>query len=173
MRKNPYKAARTASEYDVLVRLAYVQNVPIVTSIAAIKSRFFKRKTRQIKTPMALTIGVAIKKAWQCPTFAWRNTTLSSALSVFTSEFGKGSGGSRSLWPPGRPFTLLQNSLQQSMFGQCLYVAKTRVCALALTSTQRFGCYMVKPHGQLVRVSSMPYGTYTSRLSTWWSTTAL
>ena len=29
-------------------------------------------------------------------------TTLSSALSSFTSEFGMGSGGSHSLWPPGK-----------------------------------------------------------------------
>ena len=28
--------------------------------------------------------------------------TLSSALNGFTSEFGMGSGGSRSLWPPGK-----------------------------------------------------------------------
>ena len=42
-------------------------------------------------------------KAWQCPTFTWGNPILSSALSVFTSEFGKGSGGSHSLWPPGKP----------------------------------------------------------------------
>ena len=27
--------------------------------------------------------------------------TLSSALSRFTSEFGMGSGGANSLWPPG------------------------------------------------------------------------
>lgn len=32
------------------------------------------------------------------------NPVLSSALNVFTSEFGMGSGGSRSLWPPGKPF---------------------------------------------------------------------
>ena len=28
------------------------------------------------------------------------------------------------------------------------------------------GCYMVKPHGQLVLVSSMPHSTYTPNLST-------
>jgi hypothetical protein len=31
-----------------------------------------------------------------------REGTRPSALSVFTSEFGMGSGGSRSLWPPGK-----------------------------------------------------------------------
>ena len=38
--------------------------------------------------------------------------TLPSALSSFTSEFGMGSGGSRSLWPPGKSARapLLQNT---------------------------------------------------------------
>ena len=40
--------------------------------------------------------------AWQFPTFAWQTATLSSALSGFTSEFGMGSGGSRSLWSPSK-----------------------------------------------------------------------
>jgi hypothetical protein len=34
--------------------------------------------------------------------FHMANATLSSALSVFTSEFGMGSGGTRSLWSPGK-----------------------------------------------------------------------
>ena len=33
--------------------------------------------------------------------------------------------------------------------------------------------YMVKPHGQLVLVSSTPYNASTPSLSTWWSSTAL
>ncbi len=41
-------------------------------------------------------------KSWRCPTFTWGNPTLSSALSVFTSEFEMGSGGSRTLLPPGK-----------------------------------------------------------------------
>ncbi|CAN0448989.1 unnamed protein product, partial [Ectocarpus fasciculatus] len=35
------------------------------------------------------------------PTLAWGDPTLPSALSGFTSEFGKGSGGSRVLWSSG------------------------------------------------------------------------
>lgn len=34
--------------------------------------------------------------------FHMANATLSSARSGFTSEFGKGSGGSHSLWSPGK-----------------------------------------------------------------------
>ena len=40
--------------------------------------------------------------AWQCPTFAWGDPTLSSALFRFTSEFGMGSGGSRTLLLPSK-----------------------------------------------------------------------
>ena len=35
------------------------------------------------------------------------------------------------------------------------------------------GCYMAKPHGQLVRVSCTRYRASTPRLSTWWSSRAL
>ena len=59
----------------------------------------------QIETPGAEpTPGVGIN-AWQCPTFTWGDPTLSSAQSVFTSEFEMESGGSHSLWPPDKPVT--------------------------------------------------------------------
>ena len=45
--------------------------------------------------------GVSIKSL-AVPYFRIGSPTLSSALSVFTSEFEMGSGGSRSLWPPGK-----------------------------------------------------------------------
>ena len=48
-----------------------------------------------------ISLGLGIR-AWQFPTFAWQTATLSSALSGFTSEFGMGSGGSRSLWSPSK-----------------------------------------------------------------------
>ena len=41
-------------------------------------------------------------RSWRCPTLTWGNPTLPSALYVFTSEFGMGSGGSRTLLPPGK-----------------------------------------------------------------------
>ena len=43
-------------------------------------------------------------RAWRCPTLTWGDPTLPSALNVFTSEFEMGSGGSRPLLPPGKPF---------------------------------------------------------------------
>ncbi len=42
-----------------------------------------------------------------------------------------------------------------------------------LVTPNKFGCYMVKPHGQLVSVSSTPHNAYTPDLSTWWSSRAL
>ena len=42
-----------------------------------------------------------------------RKSTLPSAQNVFTSEFEMGSGGSRSLWPPGK---LVKNSGEVSWF---------------------------------------------------------
>ena len=42
--------------------------------------------------------------AWQCPTLAWGNPTLPSALQCFTSEFEMGSGGAIALGPPGKFF---------------------------------------------------------------------
>ena len=48
--------------------------------------------------------GTAFSKlrAWRCPTLTWGDPTLPSALSIFTSEFEMGSGGSYSLLPPGK-----------------------------------------------------------------------
>jgi hypothetical protein len=43
----------------------------------------------------------------------------------------------------------------------------------ALSAPKMLGCYMVKPHGQLVRVSFTRYRASTSRLSTSWSSTDL
>ncbi len=45
---------------------------------------------------------VALFDAWQCPTLAWGDPTLPSALRRFTSEFGMGSGGTTALLPPGK-----------------------------------------------------------------------
>ena len=63
------------------------------------------------KTPRAEARGVR-DRTRQCPTFTWGDPTLSSALSVFTTEFEMDSGGSRSLWPPGK------------LFGQTLFWAR-------------------------------------------------
>ena len=59
--------------------------------------------------PRDLSTGLFVFNAWQCPTFTWGDPTLSSALCVFTSEFGMGSGGARTLWPPGKLAAWMKN----------------------------------------------------------------
>ena len=63
----------------------------------------------QNKTPKGRDLWGFEKYAWQCPTFTWGDPTLSSALCVFTSEFGMGSGGTRTLWPPGKLAAWMNN----------------------------------------------------------------
>ena len=74
--------------------------------------------------------------------------TLSSALSVFTTEFGMESGGSQLAIATrqigGRDWPLSSN------------LSRSVVKAIELLHYQPYkplGCYMVKPHGQLVLVS--------------------
>jgi hypothetical protein len=79
-----------------------------------------------------------------------------------------GSGGTHSLYPPGKLF--------ESAAGATPAVPSNLVSLVQLTIqldvrirgqlTQLLGCYMVKPHGQLVLVSSMHCCTYTPSLST-------
>ena len=47
---------------------------------------------------------VFLNGTWQCPTLTWGDPTLPSALIRFTSEFGMESGGTVSLWLPGKTF---------------------------------------------------------------------
>jgi hypothetical protein len=49
---------------------------------------------------------------------------------------------------------------------QVVKFCKALVCCLTLDHTRLLGCYMVKPHGQLVWVSSTPCSAYTPHLST-------
>ena len=101
--------------------------------------------------------------------------TLSSALSVFTSEFGMGSGGSRSLYPPGKLFQRAAFWATHRNSGSC--IRRLGIFALVRRRlpymTTRYGphpkplgCYMVKSHGQLVLVSSAHRCTSTPSLST-------
>src|SRR5690606_19890953 len=97
-----------------------------------------------------------------------------------------GSGGSRALWSPGMTGVAAPLVLgEQRGFGEVVRLGLDwHVRAVCLLCTperrlccrphpKRFGCYMVKPHGQLVRVSFTHCCASTPRLSTWWSSTAL
>jgi hypothetical protein len=140
------------------------------------------------KKAQVFSLGFALR-AWRFPTFAWQPATLSSALSGFTAEFGMGSGGSRSLWSPSKLVRPMRgigpNGLKAALEAPGLQTV-LEICNQgsqaggsasrrrhAAPNTKRIGCYRVKPHGQLVRVSCMHCCTSTSRLSTLWSSTAL
>ncbi len=114
------------------------------------------RYSNQLNYRSALVRPKSKIKAWRCPTLTWGNPTLPSALFRFTSEFGMESGGSKTLWSPSKFF----NS------ESCFCVLYTFNSVLALSPSKPLGCCMVKPHGQLVSVSSMPHSTYTPDLST-------
>ncbi len=114
------------------------------------------RYSNQLNYRSALVRPKSKLKAWRCPTLTWGNPTLPSALFRFTSEFGMESGGSKTLWSPSKFF----NS------ESCLCVLYTFNSVLASSPSKPLGCCMVKPHGQLVSVSSMPHSTYTPDLST-------
>ncbi len=114
------------------------------------------RYSNQLNYRSALVRPKSKSKAWRCPTLTWGNPTLPSALFRFTSEFGMGSGGSKTLWSPSKFF----NS------ESCFCVLYTFNSVLASSPSKPLGCCMVKPHGQLVSVSSMPHSTYTPDLST-------
>ena len=83
-------------------------------------------------------------------------SAISSARRRFTVLFGMGRGGANALWSPG--------ILEWKVVLDC--VLHRAVC----TDTQG---YRVKPHGQLVPVSSRHYCPYTPGLSTSWSRTTL
>ncbi len=114
------------------------------------------RYSNQLNYRSALVRPKSKLKAWRCPTLTWGSPTLPSALFRFTSEFGMESGGSKTLWSPSKFF----NS------ESCFCVLYTFNSVLALSPSKPLGCCMVKPHGQLVSVSSMPHSTYTPDLST-------
>ncbi len=114
------------------------------------------RYSNQLNYRSALVRPKSKLKAWRCPTLTWGNPTLPSALFRFTSEFGMESGGSKTLWSPSKFF----NS------ESCFCVLYTFNSVLVSSPSKPLGCCMVKPHGQLVSVSSMPHSTYTPDLST-------
>ena len=110
---------------------------------------------------------------------------LSSAQRRFTVLFGMGRGGSTSLWSSGidgRPFECGAARAPRSKDPSrkpCFALARYAGCKaggdcfrLSASRTRRHG-YRIKPHGQLVLVSSKPHGSSTSSLSTSWSWTTL
>ena len=120
---------------------------------------------------------VFLNGTWQCPTLTWGDPTLPSALIRFTSEFGMESGGTVSLWLPGKTGNNLENwiSIQSVSNYFSLYLRLFSELSLSTTlrSPKLLGRCMVKPLGQLVQVSLTPYNASTPCLSTSSSITTL
>ena len=86
-------------------------------------------------------------------------SAISSARRRFTALFGMGRGGANALWSPG----ILEWKVRN--WGYALH--------RALMHARLTQGYRVKPHGQLVPVSSRHYCPCTPGLSTSWSRTTL
>ena len=100
-------------------------------------------------------------------------SAISSARRRFTVLFGMGRGGANALWSPG--------ILEMSTVGHWIRVLEVRrdghcigadLVAAGSAQADAQG-YRVKPHGQLVPVSSRHYCPCTPGLSTSWSPTTL
>ena len=148
---------------------------------APVSTQSLSKRLRK-KKPKFVELGFFRISAWQFPTFAWQTATLSSALSGFTSEFGMGSGGSRSLWSPSKRVRSAMTANLRQAFYRLPWKSVTfdsraskrqLNCSFLLQPPKPIGCYMVKPHGQLVHVSYAHYWTSTPCLSTSSSPTAL
>ena len=97
---------------------------------------------------------------------------LSSALRRFTVLFGMGRRGTTSLWPPGKaanPLPLL-NNWKKSLDLSIAYKRWQAPITSRVSDTQG---YRIKPHGQLVSVSSTHCCACTPDLSTLSSATTL
>src|SRR5690606_581184 len=88
-------------------------------------------------------------------------SALSSARARFTFLFGMGRCGSRLLWSSD-----YDGVTKCQVY--CVYVLGAVMASAALVHG-----YRIKPHGQLVSVSSTHYCAYTPDLSTLWSSTTL
>src|SRR3954468_2815717 len=91
-------------------------------------------------------------------------SAISSARRRFTVLFGMGRGGANALWSPG--------ILEEGSSGSLSCVLHRAAMTDGHRTHERQG-YRVKPHGQLVLVSSTHYCAYTPSLSTSWSRTTL
>src|SRR5690554_3828018 len=95
----------------------------------------------------------------------------------FTAEFGMESGGSNALCSSSNSFgnracrhSLLIQTHDKKRYNPTYYKQSGNLqfanFRLIHSSPQTLWCYMVKPHGQLVLVSSTPHNAYTPSLST-------
>ena len=95
---------------------------------------------------------------------------LSSALRRFTVLFGMGRRGTTSLWPPGKALYSLHLTNWKKSSGPSIASLSEQAPMAHVVNTQG---YRIKPHGQLVSVSSTHCCACTPDLSTLSSATTL
>ena len=95
---------------------------------------------------------------------------LSSALRRFTVLFGMGRRGTTSLWPPGKALYSLHLTNWKKSSGPSIASLSEQAPIAHVSNTQG---YRIKPHGQLVSVSSTHCCACTPDLSTLSSATTL
>ncbi len=93
----PERAVGCSDKWVSLLRhgFAALNREITLANLLAVKTK----KAPVFRQGLLRRIGV-----WRCATLTWGNPTLPSPLIRFTSEFGMGSGGAVSLWPPDKNF---------------------------------------------------------------------
>ena len=134
--------------------------------INGVFSNVRKQKTRLFRIGFLLIRSLAMSYSHM------GTPTLPSALLRFTSEFGMGSGGATVLLSLDKKVTILKAVTRQSDKYKSVFLFNALQCVIYSVSLYKhfavklLGCCMVKPHGQLVSVSSRPRSPYTPDLST-------
>ena len=116
-----------------------------------------------MQTPNLYGVGRLVLKGPGDDLLSHGQSAISSARRRFTALFGMGRGGANALWSPG----ILEWKVSIQL-GFALHRVHGRG-----RPWHRSQGYRVKPHGQLVLVSSRHYCPYTPSLSTSWSRTTL
>ena len=124
-----------------------------------------------IKKPTPFGVGFSIGSL-AVSYFRTVYLALSSALRRFTVLFGMGRRGTTSLWPPGKASCSLPSTTGRSLHGPFDWLSSMSMSANAPQPSNTQG-YRIKPHGQLVSVSSTHYCACTPDLSTLSSATTL
>ena len=128
-----------------------------------------------MQTPNLYGVGRLVLKGPGDDLLSHGQSAISSARRRFTVLFGMGRGGANALWSPGIRLcaSLVRGSRAKGIEGSLqLGFALHRVHGRGRPWHRSQG-YRVKPHGQLVLVSSRHYCPYTPSLSTSWSRTTL
>ena len=127
-----------------------------------------KWRRTKCKRPISFEIGRLFSKGPGDDLLSHGQSAISSARRRFTALFGMGRGGANALWSPG----ILE--FEGSYWSYALHRAFVHGCFFVVTVLRNHAQgYRVKPHGQLVPVSSRHYCPCTPGLSTSWSPTTL